>query len=152
MAVDRGSLNVELLTAGVGRAILYLHGVLHIQEDPLLVALSQRNRLLAPMLPGYGNSTGGGQVTDMHDLVLYYAQLVEELELDRFVLVGHSLGGMFAAELAAVIPERVSHLVLMAPFGLWDDEFPTFDFFAALPGVGVICFPGFSDIRLRPYT
>ena len=134
IAVDNGSVNVELLTAGEGQPILYLHGVLHIQDDPLLVSLSKTNRLVAPMLPGYGNSTGGGQVTDIHDLALYYAQLVAELELDRFVLVGHSLGGMFAAELAAVIPERVSHLVLMAPFGLWDDAYPTLAFFAALPG------------------
>jgi pimeloyl-ACP methyl ester carboxylesterase len=49
------------------------------------------------------------------------------------VLVGHSMGGMVAAEMAAVQPNDVSRLALIAPAGLWDDEHPIVDLFTLLP-------------------
>jgi pimeloyl-ACP methyl ester carboxylesterase len=48
-------------------------------------------------------------------------------------VIGHSFGGMTAAELAAHYPKRVSKLVLIAPVGLWNEAYPVLDFFAALP-------------------
>jgi pimeloyl-ACP methyl ester carboxylesterase len=47
--------------------------------------------------------------------------------------VGHSLGGMIAAEVAAIAPDVASKLVLIAPMGLWLDDHPVLDFFAATP-------------------
>ena len=55
------------------------------------------------------------------------------LQLRQLALIGHGLGGMFAAELAAVQPERFSHLVLIDPFGLWLPEVPTLDYFVLPP-------------------
>jgi pimeloyl-ACP methyl ester carboxylesterase len=49
------------------------------------------------------------------------------------VLVGHSMGGMIAAEMAAVQPNDVSRLALIAPAGLWDDDHPIPDLFSTLP-------------------
>jgi pimeloyl-ACP methyl ester carboxylesterase len=48
-------------------------------------------------------------------------------------LVGHSLGGMIAAEVAAIAPDLASKLVLVAPVGLWLDDHPVMDFFTATP-------------------
>src|SRR5262249_39143246 len=55
------------------------------------------------------------------------------LHVEQPVVVGHSLGGMIAAEMAAVAPSSVSKLVLVDPFGVWLDEAPIPDLFALLP-------------------
>jgi pimeloyl-ACP methyl ester carboxylesterase len=47
--------------------------------------------------------------------------------------VGHSMGGMIAAEMAAVQPNDVTRLALIAPAGLWDDAHPIPDLFATMP-------------------
>ena len=133
VSLSGGACAVQILESGQGDPVLYLHGAIRIEPDPLMGELARRRRVVAPLLPGYGDSTGGEQLTDIHDLAIYYLELIDDLGLDRMVLVGHSLGGMFAAELAAVAPQRFSHLVLLAPFGLWNDAMPTLDFFPALP-------------------
>ena len=133
ITLNGGAFDVEILEHGEGDPLLYLHGVIRIDDDPLVAELARRRRVVAPLLPGFGGSTGAENLTDVHDLAIYYAGLIDQLHLSRMPLVGHSLGGMFAAELAAVAPDRISHLVLIAPFGLWDDSAPTFDFFAASP-------------------
>lgn len=133
ISLDGGGQQVELVDYGEGSPVLYLHGLLRRDDDPLLSELAKRHRIVAPLIPGYGASTGGENLADMHDAVIYYLEILDRLSLRDLPLIGHSLGGMFAAELAAASPERFSHVVLLAPFGLWDDSAPTFDFFAALP-------------------
>ena len=133
VSLDGGGQQVELVQCGEGVPVFYLHGLLGCEDDPLLTELAKRCRVIAPLIPGYGSSTGGEELADMHDLVIYYLDILDRLGLRGLPLVGHSLGGMFAAELAAAAPERFSHVVLLAPFGLWDDSEPTFDFFAASP-------------------
>jgi pimeloyl-ACP methyl ester carboxylesterase len=59
--------------------------------------------------------------------------VVEALGLKNPILVGHSMGGMIAAEMAAVAPHDVSRLGLIASAGLWLDAWPIPDLFAALP-------------------
>ena len=49
------------------------------------------------------------------------------------ILVGHSMGGMIAAEMAAIAPNDVSRLALICPAGLWDDDHPIADIFSLLP-------------------
>ncbi len=61
---------------------------------------------------------------DLWDLVLYYDELFDRLGLQSVPVIGHSFGGMMAAELAANHPERVSRLVLISPIGLWLDGAP----------------------------
>ena len=130
ISLDGGGQQVELVDYGEGSPVLYLHGLLRRDDDPLLNELAKRHRIVAPLIPGYGASTGGENLADMHDAVIYYLEILDTLSLRDLPLIGHSLGGMFAAELAAASPERFSHVVLLAPFGLWDDSAPTFDFFA----------------------
>ena len=131
--LEGGGQQVELVEYGEGSPVFYLHGLLRRDDDPLLGELAKRRRIIAPLIPGYGSSTGGENLTDMHDAVIYYLEIVDRLSLRGLPLIGHSLGGMLAAELAAAAPERFSHVVLLAPFGLWDNSAPTFDFFAAPP-------------------
>ena len=58
------------------------------------------------------------------DLVVYHGELFDRLELTAPALVGHSFGGLVAAEFAAAAPKSVGRLVLIDPVGLWRDDLP----------------------------
>jgi pimeloyl-ACP methyl ester carboxylesterase len=122
-----GRFKIRVLTAGDGEPLVYLHGAGGLFWDPFLDSLAERHRVVAPEHPGFGQSQGLDHVEDVWDLVLYYAELLDELGIDRAAVVGHSFGGMVAAELAANDPGRVERLVLIAPIGLWLDEHPVPD-------------------------
>ena len=95
--------------------------------------------MIAPEHPGAGESQGLEYVEDLWDLVLYYNELLDVLDVDTTTVVGHSFGGMVAAELAATSPHRVDRLVLIAPMGMWRDDHPVPDISgvprAELPGL-----------------
>lgn len=134
VAVRGGMFLTEVHEAGSGPPLLFLHGVRGVPTDaPFLARLAQQYRVIAPVLPGYGESTGAEHLRDLHDLIYYELDFLDTLGLRHLPLVGHSLGGMVAAELAAVQPDRFSALVLIAPFGLWNPAYPVADFFAMSP-------------------
>jgi pimeloyl-ACP methyl ester carboxylesterase len=122
-----GLFKIRVLSAGTGDPVLFLHGAGGLFWDPLLDALAAGHRVIAPEHPGAGTSQGLEQVEDLWDLVLYYDELLDVLGLPSVTLVGHSFGGMVAAEIAATSPERVDRLVLIAPLGMWRDDHPVPD-------------------------
>ena len=77
--------------------------------------LAEKYHVYAPLLPGYGDSEECGELRDMLDFTLHTWDVVEALGLKDPILVGHSMGGMIAAEMAAVAPHDVSRLALIAP-------------------------------------
>ncbi|HXW84609.1 MAG TPA: alpha/beta hydrolase, partial [Candidatus Binataceae bacterium] len=87
--------------------------------------------VFAPHLPGYGESTGGEHLDDVIDIALFYHQLMDELGIPSANLLAHSMGGMIAAEVAALDPHRAKKLVLVGSAGFWLDEHPIPDLFAA---------------------
>ena len=129
VSVRNGEFKVDVLEGGAGDPLLYLHGVAGLEWTLLLKRLSNGHTVIAPRTPGFGESTGTQKLHDIHDLVYFYLDLLDTLDLDRVPIIGHSLGGMFAAELAAAQPSRFSHVVLAAPFGLWVDSDPVIDMF-----------------------
>ena len=122
-----GLFKIRVLTAGGGDPLVFLHGGGGLFWDPFLDQLAGRYRVIAPEHPGAGASQGLEHVEDLWDLVLYYAELLDVLGLPSATLVGHSFGGMVAAEIAATNPERVERMVLIAPAGLWRDDHPVPD-------------------------
>lgn len=122
-----GRFKIRVLQAGSGSPVLYLHGVGGLFWDQLLDALATNHRVIAPEHPGAGESQGLEHVEDLWDLVLYYNELLDAVGVDSATVVGHSFGGMVAAELAATSPHRVDKLVLIAPLGLWRDDHPVPD-------------------------
>ena len=124
---------IEVKEAGQGAPLLFLHWELGPRWSAFHDRLAEHWRVIAPSHPGFGNSGGGDQLHDIHDLIYWYLDYLDGAALSGLPLVGHGLGGMFAAELAAVQPDRFTHLVLLAPFGLWLPDAPTLDLFAASP-------------------
>jgi pimeloyl-ACP methyl ester carboxylesterase len=125
---------VRYLEGGSGPPLVFLHGAGGVTaDDPLLAELAKTHHVHAPLIPGYGDSEEAPEIRDMLDFTLHTWDVVAALGLKDPVLVGHSMGGMIAAEMAAVAPNDVSRLALICPAGLWDDEHPIADLFATLP-------------------
>ncbi len=133
VVTTRGA-SCQVLEGGSGAPLLYLHGTLGLAGlDPLLGQLGERYHVFAPEWPGYGDSTGEELLEDMLDFTLHGWDVADALGLERPALVGHSMGGMIAAEMACVCPARPTSLALVAPAGLWLDDHPMPDIFATLP-------------------
>jgi pimeloyl-ACP methyl ester carboxylesterase len=133
IATKKGT-SCRVLEGGSGAPLVFLHGAGGLLRDnPFLDQLAQGYHVLAPEWPGYGESSGEELLEDMLDFTLHGWDLVEALGLTTPYLVGHSMGGMIAAEMACVAPHDVAKLVLVSPAGLWIDEHPIPDIFALLP-------------------
>jgi pimeloyl-ACP methyl ester carboxylesterase len=129
-----GRTKIRVYEGGSGEPLLYLHGAGGLlPDDPFLEALSRRFRVSAPLLPGYEDSEGADNLRTMLDVTLWGFDVIEALGIERPILVGHSMGGMIAAEMAAVCPRDVHRLALVAPAGLWLDAHPIPDLFSLLP-------------------
>jgi len=125
---------VRCFQGGSGRPLVFLHGAGGLMaEDPFLGALAAKFHVFAPLLPGYGDSEEAPGLRDMLDVTLHTLDVVDALGLKDPILVGHSMGGMIAAEMAALAPKDFSRLVLIAPAGLWLDDHPIPDLFSAVP-------------------
>jgi len=125
---------VRYYEGGAGPPLVFLHGAGGLEMDlSFLDALGQKFHVYAPLVPGYGDSEECGELRDMLDFTLHTWDVVERLGLKDPILAGFSMGGMIASEMAAIAPNDVSRLALIAPAGLWMDEHPIPDFFAMLP-------------------
>ncbi len=126
--------SIRVYQGGQGPDLLFLHGAGGLlPDDPFLARLAERYHVSAPLLPGYEDSEGGDHLRGMLDFTLHGFDVWRALELEAPLLVGHSMGGMIAAEMAAVAPDAIDRLVLICPVGLWMDEAPVADLFATLP-------------------
>jgi pimeloyl-ACP methyl ester carboxylesterase len=119
---------------GQGHPLVFLHGAGGLDLDQgFLAALSEKFHVYAPLIPGYGDSEECSELRDMLDFTLHTWDVLAALGLKDPILVGFSMGGMIASEMAAVAPGDVSRLALIAPAGLWLDEHPIPDIFSLLP-------------------
>ncbi len=104
---------------GTGRPLLFIHGMGSSRWAflPQLQAMHVENPLYALDLPGFGGSTLPRVRQQVGDFVLAVLGFVETAELERPVLVGHSFGGLVAAESAISAPARIAGTVLAASAG-----------------------------------
>ncbi len=124
---------VEILEAGQGAPLVFLHGAGGIPFwEGVLPLLTRDYHVYAPLLPGFGRSTGVDALEDQLDLFFHGFDVIEALGIERPYLVGESMGGWIAAEMAALRPKEIGRLALAAPVGLWRDDAPVFDMFGAM--------------------
>jgi len=128
-------LKSRVLEAGQGAPLVFFHGAGGLfKEEPLLEALGARFHVYAPEWPGYGVDGGEEKLEDMLDFALHGWDVVDALGIERKPhLVGHSMGGMIAAEMACLATGALDRLALLAPAGVWLDAHPIPDLFSMLP-------------------
>ena len=116
-------------TKGSGPKVGFLAGLGGLPRWlPFLDALAKTRTVIVPSLPGYPGGGTGHSVLDTHlDWVLAVRQLLDKAGLAGCDLIGASVGGAFAAEIAAIFPSHVKKLALLAPFGLFDEKDPATD-------------------------
>jgi pimeloyl-ACP methyl ester carboxylesterase len=131
--VRDGKFQAHYQQSGSGEPLLYLHGAGGLQGGPFLDDLAERFAVYAPWHPGFGETDGLEEIDDIIDLALYYHDFMDALGIESAHVVGHSMGGMLAAELAALCSHRVRRLVLADPIGFWRDEDPVLDIFSVMP-------------------
>ncbi len=127
---------------GEGEPLGFLGGLRGLPRWPaLLDRLAEHHRVIAPSLPGFPGATGFDELDDLADWVTATLDLLEASGLEGADLIGASVGATLAAEVAAFSRATVRRLVLIAPFGLFDEREPTRDLWATREGElpGLLC-------------
>jgi pimeloyl-ACP methyl ester carboxylesterase len=109
---------LHYLTAGHGAALLLLHGYAETSRmwRPIIPALAQRFTVIAPDLPGIGDSDIPADGLDMKSAAIRIHDLAKSLGVQKAEVVGHDIGLMVAYAYAAQFPAEVTKLVLMDAF------------------------------------
>lgn len=111
-------------------AIVYLHSA---QGEgaglAFLEILADTHEVVSPTFPGFGGSEGLEAIDDIEDAAFHLLDVLDRLGLERVDLVGLSLGGWMAAEVATRWPERVRRMVLVNPVGLRVEGAPITEIF-----------------------
>lgn len=120
----------QLTVGGSGPPLLYLHSAAG-ETDwmPFHAELARHFTVYLPAHPGFADSQGLDQVRDIADYAWHYVDLLAELKLSRVPIVGFSLGGWTALELAILRPALVERLVLVDAAGLRLAEAPMAELF-----------------------
>ncbi len=129
----------RVLQGGQGQPVLYFAGVGGLPRwSPFLDALASTRRVVAPSLPGFPGSVEFRHLDDYFEWVVAALELVESAGNGSIDLVASSVAGPLAAEVAALAPHRIRRLVLIAPFGIFDERDPPADLWAQRPGPDVL--------------
>ena len=121
--------------------VLALHGAGGwLPGEPVLDGLAAAGqRVVAPVWPAWSEHTDEDRLSDMQDFALHGWDVATEMGLlgggdaGGLHLMGHSMGGMIAAEMAALAPQSVARMALLCPAGMWLGDHPIPDIFAMLP-------------------
>ncbi len=117
--VSLSGVELELMEAGEGPPILFLHSAQGFApEHPYVDRVAARHRLIAPSHPGFGKSSLPEWIDAVDDIAYVYLELLDRLELAQVDVIGCSIGGWIAAELATKSPRSVRRMVLVGPVGV----------------------------------
>lgn len=132
--IDVRGYEVPVQVGGAGPPLLLLHGAGGAGlVGPFEQALARAFRVYAPVHPGFGGTPLEDWVQGVDDVALHYVDVIAALGLERPSVLGVSLGGWIATELAVFRPGLLARLVLVSAVGLRPDE-PMPDLFILEPG------------------
>jgi pimeloyl-ACP methyl ester carboxylesterase len=111
--------NITMMRGGAGRPLLILHGAGGMGGwAPYMADLATRHDVIVPEHPGFGASDTPDWLDNIPDLANFYLDFLDQLDLQNVDLVGFSIGGWIAAELAARNTRRLASLTLVAAAGI----------------------------------
>src|ERR1700678_385725 len=121
LSLPYGEVPVTVAERGDGAPVLLLHGGAGPDSfagfaDELAARFPVR--VLTPVNPGFDGTPRPGGLDSVRKLAEVYGRLLAELELTGVTVVGNSIGGWVAAELALAAPDRVAQLVIIGCVGL----------------------------------
>lgn len=127
--------SVRSYRGGGGPPLVFLHGAggLPPMWLPFFETLSAKFDVLVPEHPGFGASDDPEAIKNIHDLAYYYLDFFEALDLRGAHLIGNSMGGWTAAELAVRSCSRLASLTLISPAGVRIKGIPVGDNFIWAP-------------------
>jgi pimeloyl-ACP methyl ester carboxylesterase len=110
---------VHLRRGGKGDPVLFLHGASGAPVIlPFMEKLAERFDVLVPEHPGYGQSDEPEWLENIHDMAYFYLDFLQQLNLKNVTLVGSSMGGWMAMEIAVRSTARLKSVILVSPAGL----------------------------------
>ena len=134
MYVEVRGCKVHVRRCGSGAPLLYLHGAGGTPGWlPSLEALSDKFDVIAPDHPAFGLSDQPDWLDDIHDMAYFYLDFIEVMGLDSVHMVGQSLGGWIALELAVRSTRRLASLTLVGSAGIRIKGKPAADIFIMDP-------------------
>lgn len=114
-----GGIQLELIRRGRGSPLLLLAGEEALEaEAPFLDDLSKTHEILIPAPPGFGRSERPDWISNVDDIAYIYLDVAEKLGIKQAPVIGFSLGGWIAAEMATKDDSFISKLALIAPYGI----------------------------------
>lgn len=134
MQIDRTELTFS--DVGGGRPFLLLHGgggPLTMTPFAELLASTHSARVITPTHPGFAGTAQTESMRTVRDLAALYVDLIERLDLRDVTVVGNSVGGWIAAEMALLDTSRVGRFVLVDAVGIQVEGHPIIDFFSLTP-------------------
>ena len=127
--------NLAMIKGGTGKPLLILHEELgHPGWMSYHEALAKERTLIIPIQPGLGKSPRVEQIRNVHELGLFYSWVLREMNLAPIDVIGFSLGGWTAAEMAVANSKQFRKMVLVAPMGIRAPEGDILDVFAITIG------------------
>jgi len=102
--------------AGEGYPLILVHGYLGSSEMWCHQRdyLSNFCRVISPALPGFGESYKAQSLDSIHAMAKFIIDIIDEKKIDKFNLLGHSMGGMIVQEIAKIAGDRINKLICFA--------------------------------------
>lgn len=117
--LDVAGVPIAMRVAGSGPPLLFLHGPDGVPSWlPFFDGLAAAHTVYVPEHPGFGRSPQADWIRDVPDLAMLYLEMLDAMNLRGLSIIGHSLGGWIAAEMAVRSCERIASLGLIAPAGV----------------------------------
>ena len=107
---------IHISDTGQGFPLVLVHGYLGSSEMWCLQRdyLSKFFRVISPALPGFGESHEAQSLDSINDMANFVINIIDEKKIDKFNLLGHSMGGMIVQEIAKLAGDRINKLICFA--------------------------------------